>query len=85
MNYKPSPGDKVDGFKVRAGSGSSWTDRKLDPKSENRVVPLKPTPFMDAVMSGSPDQVRFDNGSKELGKGLDTAAARPDVFAPLSF
>jgi hypothetical protein len=99
---KDCPADKIDGFKVRMGSGSNWSDRKLDPKSENRVVPLKPTPFMDAVMSGSPDQVRFENyksrvatifltlgrlnnGSKELTKGLETAAARPDVFAPLSF
>ena len=28
---------------------------KLD---SDKVIPLKPTPLMDAVMSGSPDQVR---------------------------
>lgn len=92
----------IEGFKIRMGSGAPWTERKLDPKSDGRVVPLKPTPFMDAVMSGSPDQVRFENyksrvatifmtlgrilnNNKELTKGLEKAANRPDVFAPLSF
>jgi len=95
---KDCTGD-LEGFKVRMNSGAPWSERKLDPKSEGRVVPLKPTPLMDAVMSGSPDQVRFENykarvatifvtlgrinnTSKELVKGLEKAATRPDVFAP---
>jgi hypothetical protein len=28
---------------------------------------------------------RINNASKELTKGLEKAATRPDIFAPLSF
>jgi hypothetical protein len=47
------------GFKVRSNTGAPFVDRKSGAKLEaNNVVPLKPTPLMDAVMSGSTDQVR---------------------------
>jgi hypothetical protein len=47
------------GFKVRSNTGAPLVDRKVGSKLDaNNVVPLKPTPLMDAVMSGSPDQVR---------------------------
>src|SRR5262249_31067788 len=47
------------GFKVRSNTGAPLVDRKAGGKLDaNNVVPLKPTPLMDAVMSGSPDQVR---------------------------
>jgi hypothetical protein len=47
------------GFKVRSNTGAPLVDRKSGGKLDaNNVVPLKPTPLMDAVMSGSPDQVR---------------------------
>jgi hypothetical protein len=47
------------GFKVRSNTGAPFVDRKSGGKLEaNNVVPLKPTPLMDAVMSGSTDQVR---------------------------
>jgi hypothetical protein len=47
------------GFKVRSNTGAPWVERKAGGKLEaNNVIPLKPTPLMDAVMSGSPDQVR---------------------------
>jgi hypothetical protein len=51
--------DQLVGFKIRSGSGAPWVDRKTSNKVDaGNLVPLKPTPFMDAVMSGSPDQVR---------------------------
>jgi len=50
------------GFKVRSNTGAPWVDRKSGGKLDaNNVVPLKPTPLMDAVMSGSPDQVRQES------------------------
>jgi hypothetical protein len=49
------------GFKVRSNTGAPWVDRKSSGKlDDNNVVPIKPTPLMDAVMSGSPDQVRAE-------------------------
>jgi len=49
----------LSGFKVRSNTGAPWVDRKAGGKLEaNNVIPIKPTPLMDAVMSGSPDQVR---------------------------
>jgi hypothetical protein len=49
----------LQGFKVRSNTGAPWVDRKSGGKLEaEKVIPLKPTPLMDAVMSGSPDQVR---------------------------
>jgi len=47
------------GFKIRSNTGAPWVDRKSGGKLDaDKVIPLKPTPLMDAVMSGSPDQVR---------------------------
>jgi hypothetical protein len=47
------------GFKVRSNTGAPFVNRAAGGKlSDDKVVPLKPTPLMDAVMSGSPDQVR---------------------------
>ena len=49
----------LQGFKVRSNTGAPWVDRKAGGKLDSdKVIPLKPTPLMDAVMSGSPDQVR---------------------------
>ncbi len=50
------------GFKIRSGSGAPWVDRNIGNKLDlSNVVPMKPTPFMDAVMTGSPDQVRQES------------------------
>lgn len=55
------PADQVTGFQIRSGAGANWVGRnsgaKLDPSV---VVPLRPTPLMDAVMAGSPEQVRME-------------------------
>lgn len=49
----------LEGFKVRVNTGAPWVPRKAGGKLESdKLVPLKPTPLMDAVMAGSPDQVR---------------------------
>lgn len=53
------PAADLKGFKVRMNTGSNYYEKKAGSKLEQaNVVPLKPTPLMDAVMSGSPDQVR---------------------------
>jgi hypothetical protein len=50
------------GFKVRSNTGAPWVDRNATAKLDlGNVVPVKPTPLMDAVMSGSPDQVRMES------------------------
>jgi hypothetical protein len=50
------------GFKVRSNTGAPWVDRKSGSKLDlANVVPVKPTPLMDAVMSGSPEQVRMES------------------------
>ena len=50
------------GFKVRSNTGAPWVDRKSGGKLDiGNVIPMKPTPFMDAVMTGSPDQVRQES------------------------
>jgi hypothetical protein len=55
-------GADITGFKIRSGSGAPWVDRGIGPKPDGaNVVPIKPTPFMDAVMTGSPDQVRQES------------------------
>jgi hypothetical protein len=47
------------GFQVRINTGAPWVDKKATGKLDaGNVVPIKPTPLMDAVMAGSPDQVR---------------------------
>ena len=55
-------GSDITGFKIRSGSGAPWVDRGIGAKPDGgNVVPIKPTPFMDAVMTGSPDQVRQES------------------------
>ena len=50
------------GFKVRSNTGAPWVDRKSGGKLDlANVIPMKPTPLMDAVMSGSTDQVRQES------------------------
>jgi hypothetical protein len=56
---KDCPASDLQGFKVRINTGAPWVDKKSGSKLEaNNVIPIKPTPLMDAVMAGSPDQVR---------------------------
>jgi hypothetical protein len=52
--------EQMEGFKIRANTGAPWVTRKVSAKGDG-VIPMKPTPLMDAVMSGSPDQVRFES------------------------
>jgi hypothetical protein len=54
------PADQMEGFKIRSNTGAPWVIRKVSAKGDG-VVPMKPTPLMDAVMSGSPDQVRAES------------------------
>jgi hypothetical protein len=50
-----------EGFQIRSNTGAPWTPRKIGPKPEgDKVVPIERTPLFDAVMSGSPDQVRME-------------------------
>jgi hypothetical protein len=59
---KDCPAADMTGFKVRSNTGAPWVDRKATAKLDlGNVVPMKPTPLMDAVMSGSPDQVRMES------------------------
>ncbi|MEP6653576.1 MAG: hypothetical protein ABJA82_09475 [Myxococcales bacterium] len=51
--------EQMEGFKIRSNTGAPWVVRKVSAKGDG-VVPMKPTPLMDAVMSGSPDQVRAE-------------------------
>jgi hypothetical protein len=55
------PADQMEGFKIRSNTGAPWVVRKVSAKGTDGVVPMKPTPLMDAVMSGSPDQVRAES------------------------
>ncbi len=55
------PADQMEGFKIRSNTGAPWVIRKVGAKGTDGVVPMKPTPLMDAVMSGSPDQVRAES------------------------
>ena len=49
------------GFPDRANTGAHWSPRKIGPKPEgDKVVPIEKTPLFDAVMNGSPDQVRME-------------------------
>jgi len=72
------------GFKVRANTGAAWVDRKIDPKAADRVVPIKPTPLFDAVMNGSPEQVRAEAYRQRVA-GMSAiwmrlTAAQKDLF-----
>ena len=51
----------IEGFMIRSNTGANWTPRKVSSKPEgDKVVPIERTPLFDAVMSGSPDQVRME-------------------------
>jgi len=51
----------MEGFQIRSSTGAPWTSRKVGPKPEgDKVVPLERTPLFEAVMTGSPDQVRME-------------------------
>lgn len=51
----------MEGFKIRSNTGAPWSERKIGPKPEgDKVVPIERTPLFEAVMSGSPDQVRME-------------------------
>jgi hypothetical protein len=53
--------DQYEGFQIRSNTGAPWTPRKIGPKPEgDKVVPIEKTPLFDAVMNGSPDQVRME-------------------------
>jgi hypothetical protein len=51
----------IEGFQIRSNTGANWSSRKVGPKPEgDKVVPIERTPLFEAVMSGSPDQVRME-------------------------
>jgi hypothetical protein len=51
----------IEGFKIRSNTGANWSTRKVGPKPEgDKVVPIERTPLFEAVMNGSPDQVRME-------------------------
>jgi hypothetical protein len=51
----------MEGFQIRVNTGNPWSTRKVGSKvSGDIVVPIEKTPLFDAVMSGSPDQVRME-------------------------
>jgi hypothetical protein len=53
--------DQIEGFQIRSNTGAPWSNRKIGPKPAGDIVaPLDKTPLFDAVMSGSPDQVRHE-------------------------
>jgi hypothetical protein len=53
--------DPLEAFQIRSNTGAPWTPRKIGPKPEgDKVVPIEKTPLFDAVMNGSPDQVRME-------------------------
>jgi hypothetical protein len=53
--------DQIEGFQIRSNTGAPWSARKIGPKPEgDKVVPIEKTPLFDAVMNGSPDQVRME-------------------------
>jgi len=55
-----NPAD-YEGFQIRSNTGAPWGPRKIGPKPEgDKVVPIERTPLFDAVMSGSPEQVRME-------------------------
>ena len=55
------PNDPVEAFQIRSNTGAPWTTRKIGPKPAGDIVaPMDRTPLFEAVMSGSPDQVRHE-------------------------
>jgi hypothetical protein len=58
---KDCAANDLEGFQVRVNTGAPFVPKKATGKLDSgNVVPIKPTPLMDAVMSGSPDQVRAE-------------------------
>jgi hypothetical protein len=57
----PGDGNPLEGFEIRSNTGAPWAKRKVGPKPEgDKVVPIERTPLFEAVMNGSPDQVRME-------------------------
>jgi hypothetical protein len=55
------PAADIESFMIRSNTGANWTPRKVGPKPEgDKLVPIEKTPLFDAVMNGSPDQVRME-------------------------
>jgi len=53
--------DPLEAFQIRSNTGAPWSPRKIGQKPEgDKVVPIEKTPLFDAVMNGSPDQVRME-------------------------
>jgi hypothetical protein len=51
----------LSGFQVRINNGAPFVEKKASAKLDSgNVVPIKPTPLMDSVMSGSPELVRSE-------------------------
>lgn len=51
----------IEAFNIRAATGAPWAARKISTALDgSSVVPIKPTPLFDAVMNGSPEQVRME-------------------------
>ena len=51
----------IEGFMIRSNTGANWTPRKVGSKPEgDKLVPIERTPLFEAVMNGSPDQVRME-------------------------
>jgi hypothetical protein len=51
----------IEAFQIRAANGAPWGPRKMSAALDGAsVVPIKPTPLFDAVMTGSPEQVRME-------------------------
>jgi len=61
------PGDQIEGFQIRSNTGAPWSTRKIGAKpAGNIVVPIDHTPLFETAMSGSPDQVRFEQYKQRL-------------------
>jgi hypothetical protein len=59
--------DKLQGFKIRSGSGAPWVDRNTGGKLDlANLVPIKPTPLMIAAMNGSADEVRQESYKQRM-------------------
>jgi hypothetical protein len=53
--------DQLEGFEIRANSGANWATRPVGSKPDGKImVPLEPTPLLESVMAGSPDQARME-------------------------
>jgi hypothetical protein len=52
---------QISGFQIRSNTGAPWVNRKIGSKPAYDIVaPLDKTPLFEAAMSGSPDQVRYE-------------------------